>query len=211
MGPSGSGKSTLAKLLQGFYWPSDGQVLIDGRDTRNLSANELRQNFGIVPQDTTLFSGTILENLAVANPQATFEQITQSCVMAEIHEVIEKLPNGYQTVVGERGVGLSGGQKQRVAIARALLKRPKVLIFDEAISSLDQQTAEHFAKTIGGLKGRVTILFITHQLPRALKFDSIYELGRGPSDDNKFEVIQGGGGRVQTPDRSAHGAEQDVE
>jgi subfamily B ATP-binding cassette protein HlyB/CyaB len=203
MGPSGSGKSTLAKLLQGFYWPSDGQVLIDGRDTRYLSANELRQNFGVVPQETTLFSGTILENLAVANPQATFQQITQACAMAEIHDVIEKLPQGYQTVVGERGVGLSGGQKQRIAIARALLKRPKVLIFDEAISSLDQQTSEHFAKTISGLKGRVTILFITHQLPRALKFDAVYEIGRGPQDENRFEIIRGG----TAPARPADGAQ----
>ena len=118
MGPSGSGKSTLAKLLQGFYWPTDGQVLIDGRDTRHLSANELRQHFGVVPQETVLFSGSLYENLALANPQATFEQVVHACKLAEIHEFIEKLPQGYQTEVGERGVGLSGGQKQRVAIAR---------------------------------------------------------------------------------------------
>jgi subfamily B ATP-binding cassette protein HlyB/CyaB len=192
MGPSGSGKSTLAKLLQGFYWPSDGQILIDGRDTRYLAANELRQHFGVVPQETMLFSGSIYDNLAVANPQASFDQIVQACRMAEIHEVIEKLPKGYQTVVGERGVGLSGGQKQRIAIARALLKRPKVLIFDEAISSLDQQTAEHFSRTINTLKGRVTILFITHQLPRSLKFDAVYEIGKLPAEDKRFEVIRGG-------------------
>lgn len=192
MGPSGCGKSTLAKLLQGFYWPSNGQILIDGRDTRHLSANELRQHFGVVPQETMLFSGSIYENLAVANPQSTFEQIVQACRMAEIHEAIEKLPQGYQTPVGERGVGLSGGQKQRIAIARALLKRPKVLIFDEAVSSLDQQTAEQFSKTINALKGRVTILFITHQLPRSLKFDAVHEIGRPTGDEKRFEVIQGG-------------------
>lgn len=191
MGPSGSGKSTLAKLLQGFYWPSSGQIIIDGHDTRYLAANELRQYFGVVPQETVLFSGTIYENLAVANPQAGFEDIVQACKMAEVHEVIERLPNGYQTVVGERGVGLSGGQKQRIAIARALLKRPRILIFDEAVSSLDQQTAEHFAKTVNLLKGRVTILFITHQLPRALRFDAVYEIGRTAETKN-FEVIQGG-------------------
>lgn len=202
MGPSGCGKSTLAKLLQGFYWPSDGQVLIDGRDTRNLSANELRMHFGVVPQETVLFSGSIYDNLALANPQATFEQVVQACRMAEIHEVIDKLPKGYQTLVGERGVGLSGGQKQRIAIARALLKRPKVLIFDEAVSSLDQHTAEQFARTINALKGKVTILFITHQLPRALRFDAVYEIGRA-TEEKRFEVIQGG---VQHgPSDSGHG------
>ncbi|HEU5135390.1 MAG TPA: peptidase domain-containing ABC transporter [Steroidobacteraceae bacterium] len=191
MGPSGSGKSTLGKLLQGFYWPTDGQILIDGHDTRNLSANELRQYFGIVPQETVLFSGTVYDNLHLANPQATFEEVVHACRMAEIHEFIEKLPRGYQTVVGERGVGLSGGQKQRIAIARALLKRPRILIFDEAISSLDAQTAEQFARTVNTLRGRVTILFITHQLPKALRFDSVYELGRAARDDKHFDVIRG--------------------
>jgi ATP-binding cassette, subfamily B, bacterial HlyB/CyaB len=191
MGPSGSGKSTLAKLLQGFYWPSGGQILLDNRDTRYLSANELRQNLGVVPQETVLFSGTVYENLQLANPHATFEQIVQACRMAEIHDVIEKLPKGYQTVIGERGVGLSGGQRQRIAIARALLKRPKVLIFDEAISSLDAQTAEQFGKTINSLKGRVTILFITHQLPRTLKLDAVYEIGKIGGEEKRFEIVRG--------------------
>lgn len=191
MGPSGCGKSTLAKLMQGFYMPTDGQIAIDGRDIRNLSANELRQHFGVVPQETVLFSGTIYDNLALANPQATFEQVARVCRMAEIHDAIEKLPNGYQTTVGERGVGLSGGQKQRVAIARALLKRPKVLIFDEAVSSLDSRTAEQFARTVSSLRGRVTIIFITHQLPKSLKFDSVFELGRATAEEKRFEVIQG--------------------
>lgn len=206
MGPSGSGKSTLAKLLQGFYWPSDGQILIDGRDTRYLSANELRQNFGVVPQETVLFSGTLHDNLAMANPHASFDEIVQACRMAEIHDVIERLPKGYQTSVGERGIGLSGGQKQRIAIARALLKRPKVLIFDEAISSLDQHTAEQFSKTVNALRGRVTILFITHQLPRALRFDAVYEIGRGSAEEKRFEVIQGG--VPDRPDAPAEGTRE---
>ncbi|WP_024461685.1 peptidase domain-containing ABC transporter [Marinimicrobium sp. LS-A18] len=177
MGPSGSGKSTLAKLLQGFHRPSDGRIKIDGRDVRHLAANELRQYFGVVPQETQLFSGTVHENLIVANPGATFEQITQACRMAEIHEVIEQLPKGYQTELGERGVGLSGGQKQRLAIARALLKRPGVLIFDEATSALDQSTAEQFARTVNKLRGKVTLLFITHQLPKGLMVDKVVTLG----------------------------------
>ena len=177
MGPSGSGKSTLAKLLQGFYLPSDGAILLDGFDVRHLSANELRQYFGVVPQETVLFSGTVYENLVLANPHASFERVVQACKLAEIHEVIEQLPEGYQTRIGEHGAGLSGGQKQRIAIARALLKRPRILIFDEATSSLDAPTAEQFAKTVNRLKGKVTMLFIAHQLPKGLQVDSVITLG----------------------------------
>ena len=131
-------------------------------------------------------SGTIYENLTLANAHATFEQVIQACKFAEIHDTIEKLPEGYQTSIGEHGVGLSGGQKQRVAIARALLKRPKILIFDEATSSLDAETAEHFVKTVNQLKGKVSMLFITHQLPKGLRVDEVVRLGgslaetRGP-------------------------------
>ena len=177
MGPSGCGKSTLAKLLQGFYQPTAGAIRIDGIDIRYLSANELRSHFGVVPQETTLFSGTLYDNLQMASPQATFEHIVAACKMAEIHHVIEALPQGYQTEIGERGAGLSGGQKQRIAIARALLKRPDILVFDEATSALDGPTAEQFAQTINGLKGKVTMLFITHGLPKGLHVDAIYRLG----------------------------------
>ena len=109
----------------------------------------------------------------------------QACKLAEIHDTIEKLPEGYQTVIGEHGVGLSGGQKQRIAIARALLKRPKILIFDEATSSLDELTAESFAKTVNQLKGKVSMLFIAHQLPKGLMVDEVVRLGGAP-------VIAGG-------------------
>jgi len=175
-GPSGSGKSTLAKLLLGFYQPTDGRIEIDGKDIRHLSANELRQYFGMVPQETYLFSGTIYENLVAANPNAGFGDVVQACKVAEIHEVIEKLPQGYNTVIGEHGVGLSGGQKQRLAIARAVLKRPRILIFDEATSGLDQQTAEKFAQTVSRLRGAVTVLFIAHQVPKGLTVDDISSL-----------------------------------
>ncbi len=182
MGPSGCGKSTLTKLLQAFYLPEQGRIQIDGIDIRYLSANELRSYFGIVPQETTLFSGTIYQNLAYANPNASFEDIVLAARLAEIHEAIEQLPNGYQTEIGERGVGLSGGQKQRIAIARALLKKPKILIFDEATASLDQHTAEQIANTINRLKGSVTILFISHALPRTLQMDGVvkFQSGKAP-------------------------------
>src|SRR5262249_7776289 len=150
------------RLLQGFVWPSEGQVLLDGRDTRHLAANELRAHFGVVPQETILFTGSILDNLMLANPLASFEMAVQAAKLAAIPNTIESLPSGYKTDVGERGVGLSGGQKQRVAIARALLKRPRILVFDEATSGLDAAVAEQFAATIARLKGKVTILFVTH-------------------------------------------------
>jgi ATP-binding cassette, subfamily B, bacterial HlyB/CyaB len=178
MGASGTGKSTLAKLMLGFYQPTAGQIRIDGVDIRHMAANELRAVFGVVPQETVLFSGTIYANLAAGNPAVTFEQVVQASKMAGVHDVIEALPQGYQSEVGERGAGLSGGQKQRLAIARALLKGPKVLIFDEATSALDSDTAEAFAKTVNQLKGKVTMLFITHAMPKALKIDEVVQLGK---------------------------------
>jgi ATP-binding cassette, subfamily B, bacterial HlyB/CyaB len=192
MGPSGSGKSTLAKLLQGFYLPTDGQVRLSGRDARNLAANELRAYFGVVPQETVLFSGSIYDNLILANPHASFQQVVKACRMAEIHDVIERLPDGYQTTIGEHGIGLSGGQRQRLAIARALLKRPRVLIFDEATSNLDGETAEQFARTVNQLRGRVTMLFIAHQLPRALQVDEIVRLGPTGAQAAPRAVRRGG-------------------
>ena len=150
---------------------------MDGVDVAHLSANELRSRLGVVPQETVLFSGTIQENLKLANPFATLEQVVAACRMAEIHGTIEALPQGYETPLGERGAGLSGGQRQRLAIARALLKGPQVLIFDEATSSLDAATAEAFMRTVNGLKGRVTILFITHALPKGLQADRVIRMG----------------------------------
>jgi len=176
-GPSGTGKSTLAKLMLGFYRPVEGRILLDGRDLRHFSANELRHYFGVVPQDITLFSGTLYENLVGASPIAGFEDAVQACKIAEIHDTIEALPQGYNTIIGEHGVGLSGGQRQRLAIARAVLRRPRILIFDEATSNLDAPTAERFAQTVNKLKGKVSILFITHHIPRGLAVDEVITLG----------------------------------
>jgi len=176
VGASGCGKSTLAKLLQGFYQPTRGSVIVDGIDARHLAANELRATFGVVPQETVLFSGTLLENLLVAAPRATFDDVAAACRLAGIDDVIERLPQGYQTEIGERGADLSGGQRQRVAIARALLKQPSVLIFDEATSNLDRATAESFARTIDSLRGHVTIVFIAHAPIGTLKFDRVIRL-----------------------------------
>jgi len=195
-GPSGSGKSTLAKLLQGFHRPEEGRTLVDGYDTVHLSANELRENFGVVPQETVLFSGTVYENLLLANPGASFGEIQQACRMAEIHGVIEQLPQGYQTPIGEHGAGLSGGQKQRVAIARALLKRPRILIFDEATSSLDAAAAEQFARTVNRLRGRVTIIFITHHVPKGLEADCHITLGATEPRQPELRTAASAGGQA---------------
>lgn len=131
----------------------------------------------MVPLETVLFATTVYDNLLMANPISSFEQIVQACRVAEIHDVIEKLPKGYKTELGERGVGLSTGQKQRIAIARALLKHPRILIFDEATSSLDQATAEHFCGTINQIKGQITIVFVTHAIPKNLQVDEIVRIG----------------------------------
>jgi subfamily B ATP-binding cassette protein HlyB/CyaB len=195
-GPSGSGKSTLAKLLQGFYRPEEGSILIDGHDVTHLSANELRESFGVVPQETVLFSGTIYENLLLANPGARFDDVLQACRMAEIHGVIEQLPQGYQTPIGEHGAGLSGGQKQRIAIARALLKRPRILIFDEATSSLDPAAAEQFARTVNRLKGRVTLIFITHHVPEGLEADRQATLGGNEPRQPELRTATSFGGQI---------------
>ena len=180
-GPSGCGKSTLARLLQGFHPPTRGAIRIDGIDTRHLAANELRATFGVVPQETVLFSGTLLENLQLAHPGATFDEIVAACRMAGIHEVIERLPQGYDTAIGERGAGLSGGQRQRLSIARALLKRPRVLLFDEATSNLDAAATDGIVATISALRGRVTIVVISHAPLNGLRFDRVVDLS-APGD-----------------------------
>jgi subfamily B ATP-binding cassette protein HlyB/CyaB len=191
-GPSGSGKSTLAKLLLGYRRPNEGRITIDGHDLAFLSANELRANFGVVPQETVLFSGSIYENLTLAKPDASFDEIVACCRMAEVHEAIEQLPQGYQTVVGEHGVGLSGGQRQRIAISRALLRQPRVLIFDEATSNLDPTTAEAFARTVNQLRGKATILFIAHHVPKGLQVDRIARFGGADAVAPRSEPLSKG-------------------
>src|SRR5262249_14187950 len=149
---------------------------------------------------TLIFSGSVRSNLQLARPDATFEEIVAACQQAQIHTTIEQLQAGYDTELGERGTGLSGGQKQRLAIARALLKRPRILVFDGAIANLDAATAEEFTRTVNTLKGSVTILFITHALPRTLLVDQIVRLGP------KTEILSAvpRGSVSVGPQRSAH-------
>ncbi|MBU9200205.1 peptidase domain-containing ABC transporter [Burkholderia multivorans] len=179
VGPSGCGKSTVAKLLQGFYPAYKGQVFVGGRELRTVAVNELRSWFGVVPQETVLFSGTVADNLHAAAPRATLAQLSHACKLAGVHEAIEALPKGYLTELGERGVGLSGGQKQRLAIARALLRGARILVFDEATANLDAASAEAIAQTVNALKGKLTIVFVAHHLPRGLQVDRVIKLPEG--------------------------------
>lgn len=176
VGPSGSGKSTLARLLLDFYLPVEGEIRIDGANTAALAANDVRAYLGVVPQETRLFTGTILQNLLDAAPGATFDEVAAACRAAGIHDVIEAMPRAYFTRIGENGTGLSGGQKQRLAIARALLKGARILVLDEAMSSLDPDLADAFVDTINGLRGRVSVIFIGHRLPERLKCDVVVDL-----------------------------------
>jgi subfamily B ATP-binding cassette protein HlyB/CyaB len=177
IGPSGCGKSTLARLLQGFHLPSEGGIFMDGLDITRMAANELRGYFGVVPQEARLFSGTLLDNLLEAAPWASFEDAVRACRQAELHAAIEAMPDGYMSRIGENGAGLSGGQKQRLAIARALLKRPCILIFDEATAHLDPALAEALIATINALHGSISVLFIAHELPAGLRCDRVVRLG----------------------------------
>jgi subfamily B ATP-binding cassette protein HlyB/CyaB len=133
-------------------------------------------NLGVVPQETRLFAGSVLDNLLAGQPHASLAEVIEACRQAEIHQDIEALPQGYGTSVGENGVGLSGGQKQRIAIARALLRRPRILIFDEATASLDRDTAEALGRTVSRLRGSATVLFIAHHVPEGLNADRVARL-----------------------------------
>jgi len=177
--PSGAGKSTVADLIPRFYDVTAGQVLVDGYDVRDLQTASLRRHIGIVPQETILFSGTIAENIAYGRPGADIREIVEVAKAANAHEFIEALPDGYQTQLGEKGVGLSGGQRQRIAIARALLKDPRILILDEATSSLDAASEGIVQEALERLmRGRSTLV-IAHRLSTVTGARRILVMDRG--------------------------------
>jgi ATP-binding cassette subfamily B protein len=179
VGPSGSGKSTLARLLFRFYDVSGGRIAIDGQDVRDVTQSSLRAAIGIVPQDTVLFNDTIEYNIAYGRPDATHEEIVAAARLAQIHDFIERLPAGYQTPVGERGLKLSGGEKQRVAIARAILKAPAILIFDEATSALDSRSEKAIQAELKQIARNHTTLTIAHRLSTIADADEILVLDQG--------------------------------
>ncbi len=179
VGPTGSGKSTLGRLLFRFYEVQGGRVLIDGQDVREVTQASLRAAIGIVPQDTVLFNDTIEYNIAYGRPGASREEVIAAARAAHIHEFVSRLPDGYDTVVGERGLKLSGGEKQRVAIARTLLKRPAILVFDEATSALDSKTERVIQAELEAIAESRTTLVIAHRLSTIVSADQIIVLDAG--------------------------------
>ncbi len=179
VGPSGAGKSTIADLIPRFYDPIDGEILIDQENIKKLSLVSLRKNMGIVTQDVILFNDTIKNNIAYAQPKATLESIINACKAANALEFIEEIPEGFEAIIGERGVKLSGGQKQRIAIARALLKNPPILILDEATSSLDTESEKKVQTAIEALLKDRTALIIAHRLSTVQSANKIITIEKG--------------------------------
>ncbi|MGH3137145.1 MAG: ABC transporter ATP-binding protein, partial [Gaiellaceae bacterium] len=179
VGPTGSGKTTLVAAVARLYDVTEGAVTLDGADVRTLDPSELRHAIALVPDDGFLFSASVRENIAYARPGATFDQVTEAAQRAQIHEFIAGLPDGYDTMVGERGYRFSGGEKQRMAIARTILRNPPVLVLDEATSSLDTQTERLVQEALERLSEGRTTLAIAHRLSTVRDADQIVVLDRG--------------------------------
>ena len=195
VGPSGSGKTTLITLLARFYDPSEGRILVDGRDIRNFNVQSLRRQIGIVMQDNILFSGTIADNLKYGRPDATHSEVWEAARAAHADEFIQKLPMRYETWLGERGVQLSGGQRQRLAIARVILKDPRILILDEATSALDTESERLVQQALETLMKRRTSIVIAHRLSTIVNADKILVLegGRVVEAGRHDELLKSGG------------------
>ena len=179
VGPTGAGKSTISRLLFRFYDPKQGSIFINDQDIKGMSQNSLRRLIGVVPQDTVLFNDTIFYNISYGDPKASEEEVYKSAKGADIHNFVMGLPDGYETVVGERGLKLSGGEKQRVAIARAILKNPSIYFFDEATSALDSTTEKEIQKNLQAISKNKTTLVIAHRLSTAADADEIIVLDKG--------------------------------
>jgi ATP-binding cassette subfamily B protein len=179
VGSSGAGKSTIARLLFRFYDVDAGAIDIDGQDIREVTQDSLRRAIGVVPQDTVLFNDTVLYNIAYGRPGASRVEIEAAARFARIHDFVKGLPDGYDTMVGERGLKLSGGEKQRVAIARVILKAPEILIFDEATSALDTKTEREIQASLAEVAAGRTTLIIAHRLSTIVDADQILVLDAG--------------------------------
>jgi ATP-binding cassette subfamily B protein len=206
VGPSGAGKTTLSSLVSRLYDVTEGVIRIDGIDVRDIAQQSLHDSIGVVSQDTHLFHDTVAANLRYARPHATDEELTAACVGARVHHVIESLPLGYDTVVGERGHRLSGGEKQRLAIARVLLKRPAIVVLDEATAHLDNETEALVQQALAeALSGR-TALVIAHRLSTIRSADEIVVLDQGQvvEQGTHESLIQNGGIYSRNLGRSSH-------
>jgi len=179
VGPSGSGKTTLVHFIPRFYDPQEGRVIIDGHDIRDVSLSSLRRHIGMVMQEDFLFSGTLRENIKYGRPRATDEEVIQAAMAANAHDFIMEFPDGYESMVGERGTRLSGGQRQRISIARALLRNPKILILDEATSALDSESEALIQDALEHLMKNRTTFTIAHRLSTVMNADTILVLDEG--------------------------------
>jgi ATP-binding cassette subfamily B protein len=210
VGLTGAGKSTIVKLVLRLYEPTGGAVTLDGVDVRELTFADLRGAIGLVSQDVFLFDGTVRENIAYGDPEASAERIEAAARLAEAHEFIEALPRGYDTLVGERGQKLSGGQRQRVSIARAIVRDPPILVLDEATSSVDNETEAAIQRSLETVSRDRTTLVIVHRLSTVRHADRIHVLEDGRvTEAGTHDELLGGGGlyaalwRVQTGEGAA--------
>jgi len=212
VGPSGAGKSTISRLLFRFYDPQAGRITIDGQDIAEVTQDSLRREIGIVPQDTVLFNDTVRYNIAYGRPGASTAEIEEAARLAHIHDFVTGLPDGYRTMVGERGLKLSGGEKQRVAIARAILKDPRIMLFDEATSALDTATEKEIQANLREVAKNRTTLIIAHRLSTVVDADEILVLqaGRIIERGRHATLLAAGGAyaelwRRQQDDGASHG------
>jgi subfamily B ATP-binding cassette protein MsbA len=211
VGPSGAGKSTVIGLVCAFHTPTSGRILVDGVDLATVKLDSYRRHLGVVLQETFLFDGTIRENVAFSRPSASENEIREACRIAHVGEFAEAFPDGYDTVVGERGVRLSGGQRQRVAIARAILADPRILILDEATSSLDSESEALIQEGLGFLmRGRTTFV-IAHRLSTIRRADQILVLDKGRIlERGSHAELYAAGGRYREMYDRQHGVETNL-
>ena len=199
VGHTGAGKTTTMALLQRLWDPTDGQIIIDGQNLRNVTLDSLRRSIGVVFQESMLFNRSIRDNLRIGRPEATDAELEEACRMADAHEFIVRQPQGYDTMIGERGATLSGGQRQRLAIARALLKDPPILILDEATSALDAATETRVSKALRTLMAGRTTFIIAHRLSTVRDADEILVFEGGQIvERGKYQELLARNGRFAT-------------
>jgi len=213
VGASGAGKSTLARLLFRFFDVDEGRILIDGQDIRNVTQDSLRAAIGVVPQDTVLFNDSLYRNIAYGSPGASEEQVRRAARMAQLEEFIERLPQGLETRVGERGLKLSGGEKQRVAIARVILKDPPLLVLDEATSSLDSVAEQAILTALNAVAAERTSLVIAHRLSTVMDADSILVMDDGQVVErgSHRELLEAGGAYARLWEQQRHDSDAESE